>query len=207
MRANARDDSGCLKIGSKFSLIKELLLRKTTIMPDLISFLSFQRICQGDGLYHIRPHIRKTLENVRVCRVWGNTNSRCEVGTMINRYIFIIKAYLINWWSPGCLEIITQKCVYIYIYIYIILASGICVQMDPISWKESSLQTPTTIINYWCGLRSRYLCLAIGIQNQMRSFFLKKQMPFIRCLIGCWKTISEQTMIPRQFRLSIIIRH
>jgi len=48
--------------------------------------------------------IGKILENVRLYRVRVRTNSRCEMGSAINHYIFIIKAYLINWWSPDCLE-------------------------------------------------------------------------------------------------------
>jgi len=38
----------------------------------------------------------KTFENVRFYHIRINTNSRYKVETAINRYIFIIKTYLLN---------------------------------------------------------------------------------------------------------------
>jgi len=51
-----------------------------------------------------RPSIGKTLQNVRLYCMWVSTNSKCEVGTAINYFIFIIKVYLVNWWLLGYLK-------------------------------------------------------------------------------------------------------
>jgi len=106
----------------------------------------YMRCMYGVDLFRWTRILKARFLNPEVVRVQGRlskmkdfdtceeawSNWKCEVGTAINCYIFIIKAYLVNWWSPGCLDIAairylmqkywtiwSENHVFEYIHIYI----------------------------------------------------------------------------------------